>query len=125
MGFNMVELNFIESLKTALDRLEIVNDSIDKFTLEKEELRSKIRKWLDMHQLIDFESFNSDKSKLWNMTIALRKKQTVDKEILKTKVTPQVFNEIVSETEYEVLTVKTVKHSKLAGAAIPAPRGSI
>jgi len=123
----MVELNFIESLKAALDRLEIVNKQNDALTLEKEELRTKIRKWLDMHHLTDFESYNTDKSALWQMSISQRKKQTIDKDLLKSLVSEPVYKQIITETEYEVLTIKTAKHSKSSksGGAIPAPKGTI
>lgn len=119
----MVELNFIESLKQALDRLEIVNDKMDSLSLEKDELRAKIRKWMDMHGLDNFESLNSNKTKLWSMIIAERKRQNVDKAKLKETVTPKQYEDIVTESEYEVFTVKQIKQSKKGSKAPSAPKG--
>lgn len=121
----MVELNFIESLKQALDRLEIVNDKMDSLSLEKDELRAKIRKWMDLHGLEDFESLNSNKTKLWQMVIAARKRSNVDKAKLKELVTPKQYEEVVTESEYEVFTVKQIKQSKKASSAPSAPKGKV
>jgi len=122
----MVELNFIESLKTALDRLDTVMSDMDKLSLEKDELRGKVRKWLDMHGLEDFESYNTDKTKLWQMVIAQRKRSNVDKKLLATSVTQSVYDEIVTEAEYEVFSVKKIKQSKHAkSGGAKAPKGTI
>jgi len=122
----MGDLNFIESFKTALDRLDIVQDEIDSRSLEKDELRAKIRKWMDMHKLADFESYNSDKSRLWRISISDRKRQNVDKKLLAETVTDEQYDEIVTTSEYETFTVKKVKHSKNTkngGVAPAAPKG--
>ena len=120
----MVELNFIESLKEALDDLDKCVDKLDTLSLQKDELRAKIRSWMDMHGIVDFESLNSDKSKLWQMVIAQRSRQNVDKDLLRETVTADEYDSIVKMSEYEVFTVKKIKQSKKAKASAPkAPKG--
>lgn len=124
----MVELNFIDSLKSALDRLETVTENIDKLTLEKDELRGKIRKWMDMHHLTEFESYNSTKTRLWQIEISKRKRQNVDKELLRANVPEDLYNQIITEAEFEFFQIKPVKKSKASkssSSAPAAPKGTV
>jgi len=121
----MVELNFIESLKSALDRLETVEDDMDKLKLEKDELRAKIHKWMEMHGLTTFESYNTDKSRLWKIDVSQRKRVNVNKDILAQRVSKDDYEEIVTESEYEVFTCKKIKQSKQSKQGTVAPKGSI
>jgi len=119
----MANLKFVENLKTALDKLEQVTTDMDALTLEKNDLRDKIRSWMDMHSLKEFESYNTAKTKLWGMSISGRKRKNVDKDMLRTKVTEIEYDEIVTESEYTVFNCKSIKQSKINSATPAAPKG--
>lgn len=119
----MANLKFIENLKKALDELEEVTSKLDTLTLKKNDLRDKIRSWMEMHNLTEFESYNTAKDKLWGMSISKRYRKNINKNVLRTKVTEAEYDEIVTESEYVVFNCKSIKQSKINSATPAAPKG--
>lgn len=119
----MANLKFVENLKSALDDLETVSSKMDALTLQKNDLRDKIKSWMEMHNLTEFESYNTNKTKLWGMSISSRKRKNIDKDKLRKHVTETIFDEIVTESEYTVFNCKSIKQSKINSATPAAPKG--
>ena len=118
-----MDLKFIDSLKQSLDNLEVITSEIDELTLKKNDIRDKIKSWMGLHKLTEFESYNTNKSKLWSMSISARTRKTVDKDLLRTKVTDSEYDEIVTTSEYSVFNCKSIKQSKINNQTPMAPKG--
>ena len=108
----MSNLPYIEDLRQALSTLGEVENKLLICRNEKELLREKVRMWLDMTNLREFEIMDSDDLKLWRMTITESSRRSADFDYIEQTLTPTQYDEAINITEIETFKCQTVKIPK-------------
>lgn len=121
----MTELLYEDGLKQALSSLGQIEKELTRLNIQKDELRDKIRKWMEINELKEHDSVDSNGDKLWRVTISVARRKSVNYDVLREKVTPDDFDEIVSHGEYTTFKCQQVKSKKKSGGSAPsAPKAN-
>lgn len=116
----MSNLPYVDDLRQALTQLGEADDELSIAKNKKELLREKIRMWLDMNGLREFEIMDATDAKLWRMTITDGTRRSADFDVLSNLLTPQQFEDAVKVSETQTFKCQPVKTSKTSAKRAPA-----
>lgn len=105
-------LKFINDLKVALKNYGDIEDAITPLELKKEQLRQKIKAWILMHNIIEFETFDITESSLWRMSITKSERRNVDHDFLASVLSPENLARVYTTTPIETFKCAKVKKHK-------------
>lgn len=106
------QYQFVDQLVTKLTQYNNIDKQITELASQKEEIRSQIERWLDLHQISLFETTDLH-NQLWKISKSTSTRNRVlDYEILK-RVLPEEHKGLVVQSESETFMVKKInKHSR-------------
>ena len=116
----MDNLPYLEDLKRALVQLGEVEEKLSVVSNQKTILREKIKAWMDMNNLREFETLDMSNNKLWRMSITDTSRRSADYDYLESILTPVQLQNAINITESEVFKCQSVKSSKNKRKTAPA-----
>lgn len=116
----MSNLPYVDDLRQALTQLGEAENELSIAKNKKELLREKIRMWLDMNGLREFEIMDATDSRLWRMTVTDGTRRSANFDVLNSLLTPQQFDDAVSVSETQTFKCQQVKSSKKSVKRAPA-----
>jgi hypothetical protein len=120
-----MDLQYVEELMNQLTELGKVEKQLTKAKQQKDIIREKVRNWLDMHNLDEYETFDSKGNELWRMTIKSTSRKSAKIDVLENLLSEELFNEAVSIVEYNVFKIQPVKNKKSKSKSKPrAPKAT-
>jgi len=105
-------LKFLNDLKVALKNYGDIENEITPLELKKEQLRIKIKAWILMHNIIEFETFDISESSLWRMSITKSERRNVDHDFLASILPPETLTRVYTTTPVETFKCSKVKKHK-------------
>lgn len=107
------DLPFVDDLKLALTQLGDVQKSLAIKLRQKDILREKIKAWMQMNKLSNFEIIDNDNF-LWRLAITSSNRRSANFDYLESILTPQQYSEAVKTTASETFKCNTVKSGKVS-----------
>lgn len=117
----MNELLYVDDLKSALQQLGEIETSLVEMTNKKQILRDKIRQWMDINSVVDFQIEIQD-NVFWKLTINKSERRSIDYDVLKQSVSQEIYNNIVSISNVETFKCQPVKTIKSKYSRKEAPK---
>jgi len=117
-----MELQYLDDLMKNLTTLGEIEESLTKLNQKKDIIREKIRNWLILHGINEYETFDSGGDKLWRLTLKGASRKSANIEMLEQLLSQEDFNDVVSISEYDVLKIQPVKSRSKKKSAPKANR---
>jgi len=121
---NPSNLKFLNDLKTALKNYGDLDDEISPLKLKKDEINKKIREWINMHSITEFETLDITDKTLWRMSITKSERKDVNHEYLQSILSQEQLNNVYKRTTVETFKCSRVKSYKRTKKS-EIPTGSI
>ncbi len=121
----MTKVVYEENLKEALTNLGKIEDELTKLNIQKDEIRDQIKKWMEINNLTEYESTDSENAKLWRLTKSTVSRRSVNYDLLQEHLDADAYNIVVSQSESNVFKCQPVKSRKKKNNIPDAPASNV
>ncbi len=104
-----MELQFLDSLKSALLKLDSISNEIEILKLQKEELREKVIMWLKINKLSSFECLLPNSTQVYKLNISNVQRTSINREILSGLLTEKQLEMVTNITNVETFSFRRIK----------------
>jgi hypothetical protein len=108
----MSELQFINDLKISLKNYGDLDDELTILKIKKDEIRNNIENWMNMHNILEYDSFDINGKTLWRMAKSTSTRSTVNKEYLESILTPGQLQLAFNSSEIKMFKISKVKSKR-------------
>ena len=101
---------YLEDFMKQLTAYSEIDEQINLLNYQKTELREKFEQWLNLNNITEIETFESTQKKLYKLSLSKQTRKKVDMDLLNTLVKPEIFDQVVSENEFQTFRIQPIKN---------------